>query len=304
MLAARELLVSDDRSLAAWQPLGVEAVRLRYSDNEQTCDFMLGNVVRLFRFLDAHGVHDCEDVTKELVNKWCWAGRFDRRGQIRPVSQTTARHREWAAFVCLSELALLGCPVDPVALIGERIPPSPASVSARPLDDDEERLAKRHATTGIIGSRWSLLFGLSLCGGSLQEVASVRARDIDVEAATVTFGGDAPRTNPLDDWSAEIVLRWHKCLRQQPDPDELVCLSRRLTVAKGARSIGTQLGNVLRRAGIKHRPGVSAGSIRLTGARHIFRADGIEAATRFLGAVSLDRTAEALRHHWREDDDA
>ena len=36
VLAAGRLLVSDDRSLAAWQPLGVEAVRQRYSSNEQT----------------------------------------------------------------------------------------------------------------------------------------------------------------------------------------------------------------------------------------------------------------------------
>ena len=303
VLAAGRLLVSDDRSLTAWQPVGVEAVRQRYGSNEQTCDFMVGNVVRLFRFLNAHGVHDCEDVTNELVNKWCWAGRFDRHGQIRPVRQTTARHREWAAFVCFSELALLGCPVDPVALIGERIPPSPPSVCARPLDTEEEHLAKTHADTGIIGSRRSLLFGLSLCGGSLQEVASVRARDINMEAATVIFR-DAPRSNPLDEWSAEIVHRWWMCLPEKPNPDELVCVKSGATVASGAKTVGVRLGNILTEAGIRNRPGVSAGSIRLTGALHVFDTHGIEAAARFLGAMSLDRTAEALRHCWREDGDA
>lgn len=297
------LAVTGETRLAAWQPLVVEAVRLRYS-NEQTCGLMVGNVVRLFKFLAAHGARGCGDVTAELVDKWCWAGRFDGRGRIHPVSQTTARHREWAAFVCFSELALVGCPIDPVALIGERIAASPPSVSARPLDAEEERLAKRRADTGMIGSRLSLQFALSLGGGSLREVASVRARDIDVDAATVTFRGGSPRTNSLDDWSAEMVLRWRRCLPEPPDPDELVCLSRRLAVADGARSVGTQLGNVLREAGIKHRPGVSAGSVRLTGARHVFEAHGIEAAARFLGAVSLDRTAVALGHRWRDGGDA
>ena len=303
VLAAGRLLVSDDRSLAAWQPLGVEAVRQRYS-NEQTCDLMIGNVVRLFRFLDAHGVHTWDDVTHGLVHKWCWASRLDRYGRLDGVLQNTARHREWAAFVVFEELAKLGCPVDPAALIEQRIPPSPASVSVRPLDADEEHLAKRYADTGVIGSRRSLIFAVNLCGSSAREAALMRARDIDLDAATVTFGGSAPRTNALDDWSARTVERWWKCLPEQPEPDELVCLTRRLTVDNGARSIGTQLGNVLQEAGIRHRPGVSAGSIRLTGARHVFEQHGIEAAARFLGAESLDRTAEALRHCWREGGDA
>ena len=299
VLAAGRLLVSDDRSLAAWQPLGVEAVRQRYS-NEDTAALVVGNVVRLFRYLGAHGVHTYDEVTQELVTRWSWAGRPDRYGLIHEVCQTTARNRQWAAFVCFCELALLGCPIDPVALIGQRIPRPPASVSARPLDDEEDRLVCRNADTGLIGSQRSLVVAGSRTGGSLPEVASIRASDVDLSAATITFRGEAARTNSMDEWSAQTVLHWWNGLPEQPQADDLVCVTKKTTTVKdAAKSVGVRLGSVLHEAGIKHRPGVSAGSIRLTGARRVFESSGIEAAARFLGNVSLDRTAEALRHNWR-----
>lgn len=298
-----ELLVSSDLTLRAWQEPVIDALRVRHT-TESTRTMVVGDARRLFRVAEAFGAEEWHDLTAEIVSHYVWAARPDKLGRFRPVAKNTARNRQWSALACLQEAEELGAPIDPMALIGDRIAPPPASVSVRPLDEEEEYLAKRRADTGIIGSRRSLLFVSSYCGGSARAVASMRARDIDLAAMTLTFRADAPRTNALDDWSAEIVYRWWKCLPEEPHPDELVCVKPGATVASGAKSVGVRLGNILTEAGIRHRPGVSAGSIRLTGARHVFEQHGIEAAARFLGAVSLDRTAEALRHHWREDGDA
>ena len=292
--------VKGELSLSDWRPLLVEAVRARFAANEETAALAVGNVGRLFGFLEAHGVRGCNDLTTALVLKWCWAPRPDANGLPREVSQTTARHRQWSALACLQEAAALGCPVDPAALIGERIPRPPASVSVRPLDEHEDHLACRHADTGLLGSQRSLIVALSRAGGSARELASVRVRDIDLEAATVTFRGDAARTNHMDEWSTQAAARWWRCLSETPDPGELACVSKGMTVARCARSIGVRLGDVLAETEIRHRPGVSAGSFRLTGARRVLEASTIEAAARFMGAVSLDRAAEALRHNWRE----
>ena len=295
------LRVSGDLTLRGWEEPVVAALRARYT-TESTRKVVVGNARRLFRVAEGLGVREWPELTAAAVGHYCWAARPDRLGRFKPVAQRTARNRQGSALACLEAAAELGAPIDPLAVIGDRIAMPSASVSARPLDAEEEHLAKRRADTGGIGSRRSLLFALSFCGGSARAVASVRARDIDLAAAEVTFRDDTPRTNPLDGWSAGIVHRWWKCLPEQPDPDDLVCVKPGAAVASGAKSVGVRLGNILTEAGIRHRPAVSARSIRLTGARHVFEAHGIEAAARFLGAVSLDRTAEALRHDWQTTD--
>ena len=71
--------------------------------------------------------------------------------------------------------------------------------------------------------------------------------------------------------------------------------------ARAAHSVTVRLGQILRDAGISDRVGVTARSFRLTTARRIFDGESIEAAARFLGAVSLDTVADALGHDWRND---
>ena len=299
---AWSLVVSGDLSLARWEPLVVEAVRERFARNEQTVKLVVGNILRLFRFSAAHGIRTCDGWTTKLVHDWCWALRPDAYGPPQPVSHATARQRQWTALVCFQEAERLGCPIDPLVLIGERIPRPPPTVSARPLRSDEERLVQQYADTGLLGSQRALLLALSLAGGTAQEVALVRLRDLDLAEGTVTFRGEAARTNRLDEWSAQAVARWRNCLPHPPNPDEPVCVSPHVTAAGGARSITVRLGDVLVDAGIRDRPGVSPGSVRLTGARRVLERSNLEAAARFLGAASLDRVAQALEHNWREAD--
>jgi hypothetical protein len=72
----------------------------------------------------------------------------------------------------------------------------------------------------------------------------------------------------------------------------------RLPSERAAHSATVALTTLLRDAGLRGDPGVTAKSIRLTAARDVLAAGGIEAAVRFLGNDSLDPTAAALGYDW------
>ena len=201
--------------------------------------------------------------------------------------------------MCFEELARLGAPVNPSALVSPRIERPAAQDSARPLSDEEFELARDHSDSELVTSRRPLLFAMASAGGTATELAALRRRDIDFAAGTVTFTGAAARTNALDEWSIATARRWLLNQPQAPALDAAVCVTEGLDTARGARSVSVRLGDVLRDAGLSGRPGVTARSIRLTTARRVLDVDGIEDAARFLGAVSLDTVAAALRNDWR-----
>ena len=80
---AWRLAVSGDRSLVAWAAVAVEAMSARYARNERTAATVAADVRRLFRYLRAMGVTGLEGVTCDLVTRWCWAARPDRRAGCR-----------------------------------------------------------------------------------------------------------------------------------------------------------------------------------------------------------------------------
>ena len=301
-IAAWGLVVSGEVSLAAWADLGVEALRERYSRNERTATTVTADARRLFRYLQAVGAKRWEDVTCELVTRWFWAARPDRAGRLSKVSPSTAGKRQWYALACFEELARLGAPINPSELIGPRIPRHGAAVPARPLTDDEAQRARRHADTPLVTSRRPLLLAGAFGGGTATEIAALRLRDLNIAESTITFSGDAARTNPLDGWSIAAFQRWLHNQPEAPDADAPLCVTPGMDLFRGAQSVSVRLGEVLREAGLMGRPGVTARSLRLTTARAVLNRDGIEAAALFLGAVSLDTTAAALGHCWRDSD--
>ena len=301
-IAGWGLVVSGDVSLAAWADLGVGALRERYSRNERTAATVAADARRLFRYLQAMGAERWEDVTCELVTRWFWAARPDRAGRLAEVSASTAGKRQLYARVCFEELERLGAPINPSALIGPRIERPAAQVSARPLADSEAARARRHADTPLVTSRRPLLLAAAFGGGTATEIAALRLRDLDLAAGTVTFSGHASRTNPLDGWSIAAFQRWLHNQPEAPDADAPLCVTSGMDLFRGAQSVSVRLGDVLREAGLMGRPGVTARSFRLTTARAVLDRAGIEAAARFLGAVSLDTTAAALGHSWRDND--
>ena len=168
------------------------------------------------------------------------------------------------------------------------------------MTPEEARRVKEHADAGLLGSRRSLLVVFSFAGGTATEVAGVRMGDVNLDEATVAFRGTYPRVNPLDEWGVSRVARFVR--NRAPIPaDHPICVTGRVRPERAAHSVTVRLRDVLRDAGLSDREGVSARSIRLTTARGLLETDGIEAAARFLGSPSLDNTAAALGHKWRND---
>ena len=291
------LAVSRVELLAAWVVVVVAEVQARFAANERTAQKVAAETARLFRFLVARGADTWSAVTPALVLEWCWAARLSRSGRHRRAAQSTARNRQWVALAVFEAAASLGAPIDPRALIGERIARPSRYVSARPLNDDEDRRVRAYADAGLVASMRSLCVAFSYAGGTASEVAAVRRRHVDLGAATIAFYGTAARVGPLDQWSVETVWRFVRNNPVVPDGDPM-CVTVATDPSRAAHSVTVRLSQVLQDAGIAGRPGVTARSIRLTTANRILQTDGIEAAARFLGSPSLDSTADALGYRW------
>ena len=298
-LAGWDLLMSDGRDLVAeWVPLVLEGLRIRYASNKRTSDKVAADAGRLLDYLQGRGVECWSDVTPDMVSHWCWVARADRSGRYRRTAQTTARNRQWVATTVFDVLGELGAPINTSVLVGDRIPYPDGTASARPLTAEEADRVREFADAGLVGSRRALLVAFSFAGGTATEVAAVRMGDVDLETATVAFTGTASRVNPLGQWGVSRVARFVR--NRPPIPaDHLVCVTGRVRPERAAHSVTVRLRHVLRDAGLSDCEDVTARSIRLTTARQLLDTCGIEAAARFLGSPSLDNTARALGHQWR-----
>ena len=299
MLAGWVLTVTANLLLEAWEPLVLEALAERM--RPRTAAKAVVEAARLFRSLRAQGAEQWGEVTTEMAVRWYWAARPDSSGRWRNVEVSTARNRRWVALAVFEEAARLGAPIDPPTLAGTPIPRPSEFTSTRPLKPSELQLVQVHAHTGLFASRRLPITALSFAGGTATEIALVRPGDIDLNQRTVTFGGSAARTNPLDGWSAEVLERWFANQIDPPDPASPLCVGAHLSVDRAAHSVSVRLGEVLRDAGLKGTPGVTARSLRLTTAKQILDTDGLAAAAHFLGSPSLDNTAKALDFDWRRD---
>ena len=146
-------------------------------------------------------------------------------------------------------------------------------------------------------SRIPLCIVLSLvAGGTATEIANLRWEDIDLEAGTVTFSGSTARTVPLDEWGVATIRRFLR--DSQADVDDSSWVMPNTDRPQAVVAVTYALGQSLRFAGIFGRLGVTARSLRLTAGLRVLEADGIEAATRFLGLPRLDTAAHALHYDW------
>ncbi len=300
VVVAWGLVVSGDLSLAAWRGPIADGLRARYP-NQRTLAKVLDEMSRLFRFLVAMGAECWSDVTREMLEQWYWAARPDRHGVMRRPSESTVMNRHWVAGAVLKMAESLGAPVDAVALLSTPLSRRAVKPPTRPLTDDEVRLVETFSYERLIASTRPLMVAFSFTGATATEIAVMSVSAVNLEAATVEFQGEAARTNRLEGWSLETVARYFK---HNPglDDDALLCVSGRTDEFQAAHSVTVRLREVLVEAGIAGRDGVTARSFRLTGARRVLDASGIEAAARFLGSNSLDAVADALGHDWRNSD--
>lgn len=298
-LAGWTLMLAGDYSLEVWEPVVLKAVGARMRGRTAVKSTAEGR--RMFASLSAQGATEWGDVTPEMTQRWLWAARPDRGGRWKEVAVSTARNRRCWALVCLEEAARLGAPIDPIKLAGEPIPKPTNFTSARPLDALELRRVQVHAQTGLFVSRRLLIVALSVAGATATEIALARLPDIDLDACTVTLRGTAARTNPLGAWATGAIRKWLINQSDLPDPSGPLCVSADLSLDRAAHSVTVRLGSILRDAGLKGIPGVTARSLRLTTARDILESDGLTEAAKFLGSPSLDSTAAALGFDWRRD---
>ena len=296
--------MTGDEPLAEWEPLVLAELGRRHEANEATAQKLDAEGSRLFRYWGVSGAVIWRDIDADMNAQWYWLTRGGRGGVLKPVRPSTACNRQWAALELLKAAAELGAPIDPVALIGERIDRPADHTSARPCTDEEDRRIRRRAESALARSRVGVIVAAACSGGTPKETSALRLCDVDLESAKIAFRGSAARVNPLDEWSVTMIRRF--LANQGATPlrnSDLLCVSDTTAAGRRAHSIAVRLGRVLREAGLKGRPGVTARSIRLTTARRLLESDGIEAAARFLGSSSLDTAADALQYHWYEGDD-
>ena len=168
----------------------------------------------------------------------------------------------------------------------------------RPLRGEEPEAVRAVADSRRARSRIPLCIVLSLvAGGTATEIANLRWEDIDLDAGTVTFSGPAARTVPLDEWGVATIRRFlHQS--EAVDVDESPWVMPNTDRPQAVVAVTYALGQALRFAGIFGRLGVTARSLRLTAGLRVLEADGIEAATKFLGMPRLDTAAHALHYDW------
>lgn len=285
--------------LSASRGAVLEALARRWPGDSRTSRRMLEKASELLEELAAAGVQSSEDVTARTVTRWCWKSQTNT-GSYRRATPSTARYRQSIARAVFEEAARLGAAVDPDALAGRSIA-RPAKKAVRALTDAEVVRVCKWADRAPRGSRQPLVAALAFAGGTATEIARVRIDDIDLDNATVVFAGTAARVAKLDGWGARAVRRYVR------DNSPIVagvplCVSVRATPEREVESVSSGLRRLLRTAGLYSVEEISSDSVRLTAARRVLRDHGVVAAARFLGWASLDRTAEALDHHWRHPD--
>ncbi len=294
------LPTSGDTTLAELEPLVINALRQRLEDRP-TLGKVLYETRFLFEFFKLRKVKRIKDVTTALVTEWIWDARLNRSNNFYRPAHGTAKNRQSIALSVFVEAAQLGAPINPLGLIGERIQRPAKAVPIRPLTDDELHLVEVHSDIGILGlSRRPLLVAFAKAGGNSGAISAVRVSDIDLDAGTVTFRREAGRVGPLDDWGKRVVRGFFDSSPLLA-ADDLVCHTRKIKPSNAIASVTQRLRFVLTDAGLMGLPGVAVRSIRFAAARHVFEAQGIEAAARFLGSRSLDVAAESVGYDWRSD---
>ena len=247
----------------------------------------------------ASAVGSWDRLTPLSVAGW-YLGSRANDGSYRPATLDTARYKQGIARAVFEEAAALGAAVDPPTAVGDRISrPQPKRV--RPLTDSETDRVRSLVGNAPKGPRQLVVVALATAGGTATNIAQVRAKDINLDEATVAFVGAAARTGPLDEWAMGVL---HRHLRDNDTAadDAPICVKTRSTPEREVESVSSQLRRVLRAAGLYELEGICTDSIRLNAARRVLDTDGIVAAARFLGWRSLDRTADALNHNWRRAD--
>lgn len=286
---AERALVSGPVPLHVAQQLAVDALRTGLAGNEDTVKDTITCVIAFFRYATHHGALSLDDLDEPMVEAFIQRATH-RAGVYTDPADATLRNRRWQVgelFDTLRRLQLWHGPV----LFGEPVP-SRTGKATRPLTARELHQVRVHSYHWMMPSRRPIVIALAEAGGSAAEIAAVELTDLDLDAGTVAFRGEAARTNRFP---AEALTELRSALTEGAAVgSRRLVVGDSLDVNKAKRSVTQELSETIRDAGLSRTPRVSGRSIRLHHALTIFHAEGIGAAVRFLGAQSVDTTMRSL----------
>lgn len=286
---AERALVTGPVPLHVAQQLATDALRTGLSGNEDTLKDTITCVVAFFQYATHHGAKSLDDIDEPLVEAFIQRATH-RAGVYTDPADATVRNRRWQVgelFDTLRRLQLWRGPV----MFGEPVP-SRTSKATRALTTRELHQVRVHAYHWMMPTRRPLVIALAEAGGSAAEIASTELGDLDLDGGTVTFRGDAARTNRFP---AEALTALRAALKEGAAlSGRKLVVGDSLDVNKAKRSVTQELSETIRDAGISRTPHVSGRSIRLHHALNIHHSQGIAAAVRFLGAQSVDSTMRSL----------
>ena len=280
------------------QPV-LDEIAACHEHNEHSFVKISGIVFGLFAYLESLGIERLDDVTDDIIPEWVMSSGYNAKSDsFFDPAPTTQRNRLWVARMALKAARLLGAPVDPNALVRGAVIAEDGKRKTKLLSDTQLAKVKAHADPGQLPSRRSVTVALSESGAKPAEIPAVCLADIDLTKRTVKLDSTGKtRSNPLSEWACRTIER-----RIQHSPPsshaEPLCIRPATSPDGAARSIRTQLSQLMRQAGLGHIDGITGTSIRYTAARKVFEGAGIEAAARFLGTCSLDTAAAAVGHDW------
>lgn len=303
-LGAWKLQAMRDDRIACWISPVCDAVSARYIAKPATARKAVDETARLLKYL-SRTAERWPDITPQMIADWCCAARPNPQNAYPRVAANTAANRGWAARAALEAAQALGADVDASSLAADTPRREASDLAMRPLTEAEARQVCAHARGGIITTDLPLIVALSLAGASAAEIATVTAGGIDAARGFVRLPGTdslAARINPLCDWGQRTVA-FQMRNRTGIDPGAPLCVTPGLALEQATHSVTVRLRRVLEAARISHLPGVVPRSIRYTAAHRIAHAHGIIAATRFLGAHSVDAAIAVFERSLREGSD-
>lgn len=280
--------------MAEAERLVLAGVECGFPGTPRSTEKLMSGVKQFFRYLHAQRVAWLDEIDSQLIEDFIWSAKYVR-GRLIDISSSTAKTRRWCVKYVFQVLCDLGLWMD-LRIVGGAISQQVAD-KCRPLTELEMQAVRVQAYQSLLATRSPLIVALAEAGGDASEIALVERDDIDLGLGTVYFRGSAPRVNRL---SAESLQAVAAGLMNRPlVTGARLCCQDDLPVERAAHSVTVGLQRVIREAGLGPRRGVKPSSIRLYTAAKVLKAEGIEAAARFLGNEGLDRTANSLGYRWQ-----
>jgi hypothetical protein len=279
------------------ESLVLEAVQLDLTLAPSTRAKLQKGVALFFKTLRAWDIGSMDEVGSDHVLAFV-SGGISSRGHLRGPAPTTQRNRLWVVRSVVMVLYEHEC-WDGRDLVMDSVKSSVDDPS-RALDEMEMNRVRDVSYHWLIPTRRPIVVALSEAGGSSREIGMVTASDLDLEAGSVRFIGEADRINEIPRVALEALRRVFS--DGYPLVGRLVT-SEALDIERASQSVNTELSRVIREAGLRGSSGAVGKSIRLTAANQILETKGLLEAARYVGADSLDRLAAALRFDWKSQSD-